>query len=154
MSVTTQLKAIVDQAARSGALTPEAIRQFDDLQKRSTELEASLEARTKERDEARTARDERGKSLTETQQKLEAAVKRAEVAELTNEQARKAIWVAQFEGERRQEMRSILGDVFRNSEVQRTISNNVSHVTPPQYQGGSTGIQYATDTRTETETRK
>jgi hypothetical protein len=154
MSVTTQLKAIVDQAARSGALTPEAIRQFDDLQKRSTELEASLEARTKERDEARSVRDAKAQSLTETQQKLAEAIKRAEVAESTNTAAQKAIWVAQFEAERRNEMRSILSDVFRNAEIQRTISHSQPMVIPPTYQGGVSTIQYSQDTKTETETRK
>lgn len=154
MNVTDQLKEIVDGVARSGALTPEAIRQFDDLRKRATELEASLETRTKERDEARTMRDRNASEAKDTGNRLLEMTKRAEVAEATNADAKKAIWVADFEKQRREELRSIVGDVFRNAEVRRSISHSNPVVMPPTYPGGCATTQYVTDTREETETTK
>lgn len=154
MSVVEEIKTIVEGVARSGALTPEAIRQFDEMGKRVKQLEASLDAKRDELESTRKDRDRYSRELSAKNDEVTALSRRAEAAELKNAEADKAIWIAKFEAERRQEMRSIVSDVFRNAEVQRMISNSVPHWTPPAYQGGSPTLQYSTETRTETETRK
>lgn len=134
-TVSKQLQDIVDGVARSGALTPDAIRQFDELRKRCESLDTQLTAVVAERDAYRkdnqTLVAKSGAIATE----LETSRKRVSELEALRAEAEKSVWVAKFESDRRQEMRSILSDVFRNVEVRREMIGNAapSHSANPNY---------------------
>lgn len=142
----SQLKTIVDEVARSGALTPAAIKQFDELKTRLEQAEKELLA-------ARTARDmweadvkrlreavlARDKDLKDTRDKLETLETRR--FEFTLQER-----LYQSQIERRVEMRSIVSEVFRNFEAVKMLSRG--EMVPPAYPGGSPTLQYLTDTET------
>jgi len=149
MSITEQLQALVDGVARSGALTPDAIRQFDEYRVKVTKLEAELEERTASRDSHSRESKRVATELASCKEVLNAANRRIAELEALQDEAK----VAKLEVERRQEMRSILSDVFRNAEIMRSITYHTPMLVPGL--GGSTGYVQNHETREQTmETRR
>jgi septal ring factor EnvC (AmiA/AmiB activator) len=153
-SITEEIKDIIDGMARSGALTPDAIRQFDEMRQQAALLEAEL---TEVKKQHASTKDQ----LSETQRQLNSKTvecydlkTRAETAEKKNREADKALWVAEFEKERRVEMRSILSDVFRNAELNRTLMKSVPVAGGPSYPGGPPMVTYHGESGTETHVTK
>lgn len=146
MSITEQLQGIVDTAARSGALTPEAIRQFDEMRKRVEELEESVASKSRQIESLDATKRDMALTNTKIGGEREQLQRRVTELETLKAGAEKAVWVADFERRRREEMRGILHDVFRNTEVSRSIMR--SHVVP--YSGGGAGMQSSSDHETET----
>lgn len=146
-----QFQKIIDDVARSGALTPDAIRQFDLMRGTVEDLQKALSAKTEEIKGLQKRFSDSEQKCAEYKAGYESVLKdKTELVKLKDE-AQKAVWIAEFEKQRREEMRSIVGDVFRNSEVRRNISLSSPVVVPPSYPGGCHQIQYASDTREETE---
>lgn len=151
MNTTVQdLKSIVDRVAREGALTPDAIKQFGDLQERLETAEAEL-AKAKDSRDAHSAQAQRLlKDVGVLTERVTAADK-----ELTNYRTREFEFTLQqrlidSERERRHEMRSIVSEVFKNFETARAFTKMVPM--PPQYQGGPP--TYGTESQTDIEKRQ
>jgi chromosome segregation ATPase len=151
-----QLKTILDDVARSGALTPEAIRQFDDMRGRVSLLEQKVATSELAQAAASKSVEQYRSQVATLESKLEVITKERDVLKLEQEVAKRASWIAEFEIDRRKEMRSILSDVFRNVEVHRTISRNavipgVSSGTNPNAYPISPQERKYTDTETTRE---
>jgi chromosome segregation ATPase len=152
-TLTDQLQAIIRDVAATGALTPDAIRQFDDYRKKAELLETSLENRDAQLKLSKDACAQLTSKLSEMTGALNAATTRAAAAETKIAEAEKAIWIAGFEKNRGNELRAIIGEVFRNFEVNRSITTNVAHPGQPQYPGAAPPMSFSTDTTNETEKR-
>lgn len=149
-----QLQQILDDVARTGALTATAIKQFDDYRKRVEELEKVNATHEKWRYETGRELDKLRSDLSHRSQQVEAQGKELEKLRAESAAAQKAIWVAGFEAERRQEMRSILSDVFRNVELNRTIARNIVVPATPPTPSNSYGSPAYTTPVTDTETTR
>lgn len=152
MSTTAQdIQQIIDSVARSGALTPDAIRQFDELRKRCEDSESKAATAEKGIEALLTERSALEREIIALTRDLDAARKNLGELNKTAANAEKALWIADFERSRREEMRSILGDVFRNVEFRREMfgsvvpapSANPSYYPPPSVPVSETVVQKA-----------
>lgn len=138
-SFVEQLQEIVDGMARAGALTPAAIRQFEEMRQNLVRSETELKRAAEDRDIAQRRAAAAEGLVREKTTALNDMEKRSQKAEARIEEAERAIWKSNQEIERRIEMRSILSDVFRNIEVRRMVSHTVP--VPMQMSGGTTYVQ-------------
>jgi chromosome segregation ATPase len=120
-----QLKQILDDVARTGALTATAITQFDEYRKRVEDLEKQVASTTLSKNDALARSQAQSVQISQLNEQVAAQGKDLEKLRAESAAAQKAVWVAEFEKERRGEMRSILSDVFRNVEVHRAIGRTV-----------------------------
>jgi Skp family chaperone for outer membrane proteins len=121
MSIETDIKAIIDNAARSGALTPEAIRQFDQIRVTAEKLEQMNDDLAAKLKAANTELSDLKLRMSHAQEKvrtLEKSVETYKKLEFAFE-LNKAMMV--FEQDRRKELREIIKDVFRNIQVRETM---------------------------------
>lgn len=145
--VTDDLKAIVEKVAREGALTPAAIKQFDEISMRLETAEAELKT-TKERLTAETERRHTTSTELATASTALAEANKALATYRTREfeltvQAR----LYEHMVYSRQEMRGILADAFKNFELSREFTKSVP--LPPSYSGGPPNQGFETHTETE-----
>jgi hypothetical protein len=147
--VTEDLKKIVDQVAREGALTPDAIRQFDVMRENLERAEREKEGLTKQRDELH----EKLRVLTKDHEVLGVLLKvRIEDCDRYAQREmefNRMSWLFQHEQDRRMDMRSIISEVFRNFETARTFSKSLMGAGPPQWQGGPPGNVMESHSETE-----
>lgn len=127
------IQKLIDETARGGALTPEAIRQFDLMRQKVETLEASNATLTQKGIDASGRADRLEKELYGIKEDFRQARELVSTLQAGKAEADKAVWIATFERERRIEMRDILKDVFRNTEVRRSIHGNVPIATSGSY---------------------
>jgi hypothetical protein len=136
--VTEDLKKIVDEVARGGALTAQAVKQFDDMRSSLETIERELEQVKRQRD---SLHDDLRK-LTKEKEFIETALK-VRIEDCDRYAAReldfnRMAWLYQHEVDRRLDMRGIVSEVFKNFETAREFTK----VTPvPMTSGGNTWVQ-------------
>lgn len=157
MSLETEIQTLIAGVAREGALTAQAIKQFDELTNRVKHLEESCNKLDQELKDERKLKGALQTELSLTSARLKDAEARLETyrkQEFTFELNNRMM---AFEQDRRIEMRSILSDVFRNVEIHRSIAKSVftpvEGIPPNQYNtmgmAGSVHQNRATDEVTE-----
>lgn len=136
MNISKKLEEIVNDVARSGALTPAAIKQFDQMRKDLDEAQAKAERDTREIDNLRKTETILRGTIKEQEIKIrEIAAERNDLLNRERAFAEGAIHL-QHERDRRQELRSILGDMFRNTVFREEITKTtMMPPRPPSYQG-------------------
>ena len=160
MNLEEEIRKLIESSAREGAFTAATIKQFDLMAEKVKTLETTKDKLQKECE----ARNERAEKLekelhsylarVETLTKQVEAYKKQEFTfELNNR-------MMAFEKERREEMRSIVSDIFRNVEVHRSIAKTVftpvEGIPPNQYNvmGMSGSVHQNPTTENVTEVQK
>jgi chromosome segregation ATPase len=152
---TKRLQEIVDDVARTGALTPAAIKQFDQLRQQVEVLESRLEEMTKDRDQQKTLAGNFNKAADRLGEELKVAAGRINIAEARIAKADQAIWQAEHLKARGDELRGILSDVFRNFEFNRNFhQSSMVPVPNNSYPGAAPTMHTSSESLTETKTIK
>lgn len=157
MSLETEIQTLIAGVAREGALTAQAIKQFDQMTERVKALETSKERLDRECEAHSKRNDKLTSDLADTRKRLieaEARIETYRKQEFTFELNSRMM---AFEQDRRIEMRAILSDVFRNVEIHRSIAKTVFTPVegnpPNQYNtmgsAGTVHMNRATDEVTE-----
>lgn len=153
-TITEELSSIVQQVARSGALTPDAISQFEKLRLRCDELER-INKRLQAENINYSQKIRQLEHTIETRDKeLAEANKRAAQTDQERFDNKWNRAVAIYEQDRRQELRSILHDLCRNTTYRETLMKSRGTEQPAQWQGGQPIYGTApagTDEKTTTE---
>jgi DNA repair exonuclease SbcCD ATPase subunit len=149
--VTEDLKKIVDQVAREGALTPDAIKQFDKMRENLEDAESELKQVREQRDRALAESQERHKTITVLDASLKVRIEEIDKLHKREHEFDRQQWLYYNEVERRLEMRGIISDMFKNFELTRMFTKNTMVPGPPAYSGGPATFNNQSESHIETE---
>ena len=160
MNLEEEIRKLIESSAREGAFTAATIKQFDQMAEKVKTLETAKDRIEREYYDVKKRKGEREKELHSYLARVETLTKQVEAykkQEFTFELNNRMM---AFEKERREEMRSIVSDIFRNVEVHRSIAKTVftpvEGIPPNQYNvmGMSGSVHQNPTTENVTEVQK